>query len=254
MQTMKIILLGAGKLGKQLYRAFVCSPEIDFVQWYDRSAKTKVSADGIPITSSLADIQEADLYLLAVSDDAISEVAVKLPHTSFVAHTAGGVPINDIPQKRKGVFYPIQSFSNNQKIDFSTIPFGIEASIPEDQELLIQLVSFLGASYQLLSSSQRETLHLAAVLVNNFTNHLLTQAAALCTSQKLSFELLQPLLLETVQKQEKLTPLQAQTGPALRKDQKTINRHLKLIENKDLEKIYKTLTASIQKFYENEKL
>ena len=133
MQTMKIILLGAGKLGKQLYSAFVSFPEIDFVQWYDRSAKTKVSADGIPITSSLADIQEADLYLLAVSDDAISEVAVKLPHSAFVAHTAGGVPINDIPQKRKGVFYPLQSFSNNQKIDFSTIPFGIEASNPEDQ-------------------------------------------------------------------------------------------------------------------------
>ena len=91
-------------------------------------------------------------------------------------------------------------------------------------------------------------------MVNNFTNHLLTQAAALCRSQKLPFKLLQPLLLETVQKQEKLTPREAQTGPALRKDQKTINRHLKLIENENLEKIYKTLTASIQKFYENEKL
>ena len=112
----------------------------------------------------------------------------------------------------------------------------------------------LGASFQLLSSSQRDTLRLAAVLVNNFTNHLFTQAAALCTSQKLPFELLQTLLLETVQKQEKLTPHQAQTGPALRRDQKTINRHLELIENEDLEKIYKTLTASIQKFYENEKL
>ncbi len=160
----------------------------------------------------------------------------------FVAHTAGGVPINDIPQKRKGVFYPLQSFSNNQEIDFSTVPFGIEVSIQEDQELLIQLVSLLGASCQLLSSGQKRDPSPCCCFWLIISPIIYSHKLQLYVDHK-SYPLnfYKPLLLETVQKQEKLTPREAQTGPALRKDQKTINRHLKLIENEDLEKIYKTL-------------
>ncbi len=251
---MKITLLGAGKLGKQLYRAFVDTPEINLLQWYDRSALSKESPEGIPIITSLSEIQETNLYLLSISDDALVEVANKLPSTSFVVHTAGSVPMDAIPQKRRGVFYPLQSFSENQVIDFSTIPIGIESRDEKDTAMLMQLAHLMGGRPQNLSSNQRETLHLSAVLVNNFTNHLLTHAAKLCASQNLSFELLRPLLIETVRKTEQLKPHEAQTGPALRNDQKTIHRHLERIYDPALKNIYKTLTTSIQTYYENEKL
>ena len=251
---MKITLLGAGKLGKQLYRAFVNTPEINLLQWYDRSALSKESPEGIPIITSLSEIQETNLYLLSISDDALVEVANKLPSTSFVVHTAGSVPMDAIPQKRRGVFYPLQSFSENQVIDFSTIPIGIESRDEKDTAMLMQLAHLMGGRPQNLSSNQRETLHLSAVLVNNFTNHLLTHAAKLCASQNLSFELLRPLLIETVRKTEQLKPHEAQTGPALRNDQKTIHRHLERIYDPALKNIYKTLTTSIQTYYENEKL
>ena len=251
---MKITLLGAGKLGKQLYRAFVETPEISLVQWYDRSALSKLSPEGIPIITSLSEIQEANLYLLSISDDALEEVSSKLPLTSFVVHTAGSVPMDAIPQKRRGVFYPLQSFSDNQAVDFSMIPFGIETTVEKDAAMLMQLAHLIGGSPKNLSSNQREVLHLSAVLVNNFTNHLLTHAAKLCASQNLSFELLRPLLMETVRKTEQLKPHEAQTGPALRNDQKTIHRHLERIEDQILKKIYKKHITSIQTYYENEKL
>ena len=251
---MKIILLGAGKLGKQLYAAFVNHPKINLIQWYQRGTLTERSSEGIPITSSLSKIYQADIYLLAISDDSVAEVAQKLPSTALVVHTAGSVQMNVIPQKRKGVFYPLQSFSNNQLVDFSTIPIGIEATEEKDVTLLMELAQTIGSKPKILSSEQREIVHLAAVLVNNFTNHLLTQAAKLCEAHNLPFELLRPLLIETVRKTEQSTPHESQTGPALRNDQKTLSRHLKLIENPELKKIYITLTSAIQNHYENEKL
>jgi predicted short-subunit dehydrogenase-like oxidoreductase (DUF2520 family) len=120
--------------------------------------------------------------------------------------------------------------------------------------LLMELAQTIGSKPKILSSEQREIVHLAAVLVNNFTNHLLTQAAKLCEAHNLPFELLRPLLIETVRKTEQSTPHESQTGPALRNDQKTLSRHLKLIENPELKKIYITLTSAIQNHYENEKL
>lgn len=252
---MKLTLIGSGNLGKQLYLEFLKHPSIELIQWMDRSATATTTPENIELINSIDGLKEADCYLLAVSDNSIEQLAVQLPKEALIVHTSGSTGLNFVSEtRRSGVFYPLQTFSKDRAVEFLNLPICIEASHEKDFFFLELLAKRLHASPLRINTQQRKTLHLAAVLVNNFTNHLLTQAAALCTSQKIPFELLQPLLLETVQKQEKLTPRQAQTGPALRKDQKTINRHLKLIENEDLEKIYKTLTASIQKFYENEKL
>ena len=132
-------------------------------------------------------------------------------------------------------------------MDFSKLPIGLESKDASDLPLLEKLVQALGARAFHMNSKQREQLHLAAVLVNNFTNHLYAEAAALCIQNDLPFELLKPLIQETIDKLENLSPKDAQTGPAVRHDQKTIEKHLTLIQEHSLQEIYKVVTLAIQK-------
>ncbi|MEK9613206.1 MAG: DUF2520 domain-containing protein [Flavobacteriaceae bacterium] len=247
---MDITLIGAGKLGKQLFCALTAQSHFKLVEWVDRSNKQHQTAEGISIVNDLSSLKATQIYILAVSDQAIESLSHVLPKDALVIHTAGGVSIDAIQQERKGVFYPIQSFSENRVIEFSKVPIGIETKKPEDQPLLQLLAESLGAQSILLDSKQREQLHLAAVLVNNFTNHLFTEAANLCEKNNLPFELLMPLIQETVQKLQTHSPKAAQTGPAIRNDIKTINKHLQLIDKPHLKEIYKVVTSAIQKNYE----
>ncbi|MGA0444385.1 MAG: DUF2520 domain-containing protein, partial [Flavobacteriaceae bacterium] len=134
------------------------------------------------------------------------------------------------------------------------LPVCIETRNKEDLHALETLAQHLKARPVEMDSAKRFTLHLAAVLVNNFTNHLYVQAEQLCHSHDLSFDLLKPLILETAQKIQTLTPNDAQTGPAIRKDEKTISKHLDWIQNTELKKIYSTLTTAINKTNGNKKL
>ena len=252
---MKIILIGAGNLGNQFYQKMINNPNIELIQWVNRSSKLDKSAEGISIIKNLSDLKSADIYILAVSDDAISFASDQISKESFLVHTAGSVSINALSnQKRKGVLYPIQTFSENREIDFSKFFFGIEASQKKDLSILIKLTDLLNTKYILMDSNQREALHLAAVLVNNFTNYLFTEAKKICASHQLSFDLLLPLIKETIDKFEVLLPKDAQTGPAIRNDQHTIEKHLDLIRDPVLKKIYLTLTSAIQNHYGNKKL
>jgi|TARA_B110000285_G_scaffold47856_1_gene54063 predicted short-subunit dehydrogenase-like oxidoreductase (DUF2520 family) len=252
---MKVILLGAGMLGKQLYKTFVNHPTVDLIQWYNRSETDTISPEGIALTNVLDDLEKADLLLLAVSDDALSGIAKKIHTNALVLHTAGSVSIDALhPHKRRGVWYPIQSFSNQKNIDFSVLTFGVETNNPSDKQLVLNLTKSIEAKAIDLNSDQREKLHFAAVMVNNFTNHLFTQAALFCEENNLSFNLLRPLIQETVDKIDILSPQDAQTGPALRNDQSTLKRHLELIKNPTLKAVYTTLTAAIQKHHGSEKL
>ena len=244
---MKITLIGGGKLGKQLYRVCTAASEIELVQWVVRSAERGKTPEGISLVNEVNELHPADLYLLAVTDQAIPKVAAALPEEAFVAHTAGGVAIEVLNQNRAGVFYPLQTFSERRNMDFSKLPIGLESKDASDLPLLEQLVQALGARVFHMNSKQREQLHLAAVLVNNFTNHLFAEAATICSQNDLSFELLNPLIQETVHKLEDLSPKAAQTGPAVRHDQKTIEKHLTLIQERSLQEIYKVVTLAIQK-------
>lgn len=122
----------------------------------------------------------------------------------------------------------------------------IKSKNSKDLIILKRLAKLIGSKYFDLNSSQREQLHLAAVLVNNFTNHLFVEANLICKKNNLPFDLLLPLIKETVQKVEKLSPNEAQTGPASRNDSETISKQIKLIPNNRLKKIYKALTSAIQ--------
>jgi predicted short-subunit dehydrogenase-like oxidoreductase (DUF2520 family) len=244
---MKIILIGGGKLGQQLYGACTAAAGIELVQWVVRSAERGKTPEGISLVNEVNLLHHADLYLLAVSDQAIPKVAAALPEKAFVAHTAGGVALEVLNQNHAGVFYPLQTFSEGRNIDFSKLPIGLECKEVNDLPLLEKLVQALGAHAFHMNSKQREQLHLAAVLVNNFTNHLYAEAAALCIQNDLPFELLKPLIQETIDKLENLSPKDAQTGPAVRHDQKTIEKHLTLIQEHSLQEIYKVVTSAIQK-------
>ena len=243
---MRIILIGAGKLGNQLYKSIISNKVVKIIQWVNRSAKKIETSEGISIVKIASNLENIDLYLLAVSDDSISTISGSLPTDAFVVHTSGSQSLNTISQKRAGVFYPLQSFSENKDVDFSKISFGIESKIRTDINLLKKLAKSIKASVFEINSQQRQKLHLAAVLVNNFTNHLFVEAADICKKNDLSFNLLKPMIRETFEKIETLSPQDAQTGPAIRRDEKTIKKHLKLIKSPYLKSIYKLFTSAIQ--------
>ncbi len=243
---MRIILIGAGKLGNQLYKSIISNKVVKIIQWVNRSAKKNETPEGISIVKKASNLENIDLYLLAVSDDSISTISGSLPTDAFVVHTSGSQSLNTISQKRAGVFYPLQSFSENKDVDFSKISVGIESKIRTDVNLLKKLAKSIKASVFEINSQQRQKLHLAAVLVNNFTNHLFVEAADICKKNDLSFNLLKPMIRETFEKIETLSPQDAQTGPAIRRDEKTIIKHLKLIKSPYLKSIYKLFTSAIQ--------
>jgi predicted short-subunit dehydrogenase-like oxidoreductase (DUF2520 family) len=146
---------------------------------------------------------------------------------------------------RKGVFYPLQSFTKGKKVDFYSIPICIEATHSTDEKLLKELANKLSDKIFTISSEQRKKLHVAAVFVNNFTNHMYTIGNNICKKNNIPFEILKPLIEETAQKVFKISPEKAQTGPAIRKDSETIKNHLFLLDEQEKE-IYNLMTKSIQ--------
>ncbi|EPR73460.1 hypothetical protein ADIWIN_1490 [Winogradskyella psychrotolerans RS-3] len=245
-----VVLLGAGNVATHLYKAFSNSETITITQWYNRTrASISSYANIVDITDSLDELKEADIYIMAVSDDSIEQLSIDLPFTNrFVVHTSGSVAMHDIDKKNKiGVFYPLQTFSKEAEIDFSEVPICVEVYEKENLQLLIDLAKAAGCKPQKITTEQRQTLHLAAVFVNNFTNQLYRIGHEICETKNIEFEILHPLIEETAKKIQHMSPFMAQTGPAKRNDKRTIKRQLKLIEKEEHEAIYKMLTTSIKK-------
>lgn len=175
-------------------------------------------------------LRSADLYLIAVSDIAIAEVAaeLRLPQGTVV-HTAASVPLEVLePQQRRGVFYPLQTLKKETKHQ-PDIPLLIDAG---DEPTLAQLKGLANSiSEQVLEANdiQRQKLHLAAVFCNNFVNHLYVLTEDYCNREGIDFALLQPLIQETAARLITLPPLDAQTGPAIRRDGATMERHRELL-------------------------
>jgi len=245
-----VILLGAGNVATHLYNAFQASDKVSVKQWYNRSLKTiETYKTQVETTNDLSKLKEADIYILAVSDDAISQLSSQLPFENrFVVHTSGSVSAYDIDKKnRRGVLYPLQTFSKSTPIDFSEVPLCLETLVKTDYKLLKNLAASISNHTKRVNSDQRASLHLAAVFVNNFTNQIYRVAQEITESQGTEFDMLKPLILETAKKVLHTSPYRAQTGPAKRNDKKTIKKHLKALNNEHHEAIYKLLTQSIQK-------
>ena len=245
----KVVLLGAGNVGTHLCRALKNKEGLKLIQWYNRSLNSleKESA-AIAVTQDLNDIVEADLYIISVSDSAISAISKALEgKNGLIAHTAGSIPMEVLgAHKNHGVFYPLQTFSKQKEVDFSQIPLCLEANLSENLNMLKKVAHAIDGPVHLINSAQRKALHVAAVFVNNFTNHLYTIGEELCKAHKVPFSVLQPLIAETADKVRHLPPSLAQTGPAVRGDQKILDDHLQYLTQESHQKLYQLISASIQ--------
>jgi predicted short-subunit dehydrogenase-like oxidoreductase (DUF2520 family) len=252
-----VILLGAGNVASHLFKAFQKSDKVIVKQWFNRHLESiQTYKNEVEITDDLSQLKEADVYILAVSDDAVEALSSQLPFENrLVVHTSGSVGIYDLNMKhRRGVFYPLQTFSKSAEVDFKTVPICIEVIDKTDLKVLKALATALGSKPHKVNSDQRRGLHLAAVFVNNFTNQLYRVAHEITESEGAEFDILKPLILETAKKVQNMSPYIAQTGPAKRNDKRTIKKHLKQLENEQHKAIYELLTASIQKTHGRKKL
>ncbi len=245
---LEIVIIGSGNVAQHLIKAFKKSTKIKVVQAFSRNKETLSHLlPASKIKSDFSELKEVSLYIIAVSDNAVVEVASKIPFTNkVVLHTSGSIAIADLDSKNiRGSFYPVQTFSKAKNVDFKKIPICIEI----EQETMYKVLDILAFSISdivyKITSEQRKSLHVAAVFVNNFVNHLYQIGNEICMENKVSFEILKPLILETANKVMQLSPMEAQTGPAKRHDSQTINLHLNFLSDENQKEIYKILTKSI---------
>lgn len=252
----EIVLIGAGNVGTHLgHRLHACG--IPIKQVYSRQLRKaqklarQVNAQANNQWTEL--YPNADLYILAVSDDAIADVAQKmyaqLSPDVLVVHTSGATPSNVLQHfRRHGVFYPLQTFSVDQGVDFSLIPICVSASQPEDEAFLEKTGQTVSSKVYRINDKKRAVLHVAAVFANNFANHCFQISHEMLEKEQLPFDLLLPLIQETARKITDQTPANMQTGPAIRGDVDTIQRHLDYLEktNNPYREIYRQLSKSIQ--------
>ncbi len=247
----RVVIIGAGNVAIHLSRAMVDSTRIRLVQIFSRSERNASSLPGsVPRTDDLGALAEADVYLVAVKDDAISALAPALKHLpGLVAHTSGTVSMDALAGvDRRAVFYPVQTFSKDRELDWKSIPLVLETSDPNDMGLLRSLAAELSDSIYVIDSAGRKKLHLAAVFANNFSNHMFRLSKEICLDNELSFDLLRPLILETASKVISMEPEAAQTGPARRKDRKVMSEQEDQLDAEKKE-IYSLLSDSIATRY-----
>lgn len=251
---MKIVLLGAGNVAFQL-SSILSEKQQHIIQIYNRNiehARQLVQVHNIDCTNQINDIKlDADIYIMCIADDSIAELASKLSahlRNKLVVHTSGASdsillePYFD----HFGVFYPLQTFTKSFRPDFNKIPILITGNSASSIEILSFLASIISTKWSIIDDKQRLFYHLSAVIANNFTNHLFAKSFQLLKEHDLAFDMLLPLIEETVRKIHFVDPATVQTGPAKRGDIHTIQSHLDLIsDNPELVKIYKDISLSI---------
>lgn len=250
----RIVLIGSGNVSEALARGLAATHGPQIVQIHARNGergREVARIAGCPWSDDPDRLAQADLYLLAVSDRAIAEVAARLPIPpgAAVAHTAGSVPMEAIPAKfaRRGVFYPLQTFTKGRPVDFRQIPLLLEASTPELYAELEGLAGRLSGAVFPADSARRSQLHLAAVFACNFTNHMYALGEEIARRAGLDFGLLRALVTETAAKAcASPSPRSVQTGPAVRGDRNTQERHESMLESlPELKRLYHTISQSI---------
>ena len=196
--------------------------------------------------------KNTDIILLCIPDDLIAETSKKIGKANaIIAHTSGNTSIRSlINNDRYGVFYPLQTFSKQREIDLKTVPICLESSDEDVMKNLQFLASAISDSVHEINSRQRKYLHLSAVFVNNFTNHMYHIAEEFLEDRELDFDLLKPLIIETAAKAVDIDPANAQTGPSRRGDDNTIKKHLNLLEgNPEYKQLYQLISEQILKKY-----
>jgi predicted short-subunit dehydrogenase-like oxidoreductase (DUF2520 family) len=252
-QIRQCVLIGAGNVSTQL-AGHLHRINFSLVQIWSRtehSARALSELTGTPYCTDIRDLRtNADIYMLAVPDDALPEILPKLtlPTDRFLVHTSGSTPLKVLSPftERPGVFYPVQTLSKEHYTDFKQVPVCIEAGHATDLALLREFTEhFTGKIYE-IDSEKRRIVHLAAIFASNFTNYLYRVSDELLRKIGLPFDLVKPIIEETAAKVQQFDPHLLQTGPAQRKDLKTISGHMEWLGNrKQFQELYALITRCI---------
>ncbi|MGN7987019.1 Rossmann-like and DUF2520 domain-containing protein [Pedobacter sp. 22226] len=250
---MKIVLLGSGNVATHLAKALKSKGE-EIVQVYSQNLDNASLLAQSIATEAINDLNKievnADLYIISVKDDAIAFVAAALKKVNgLVVHTSGTTDIDVLASQvaKAGVFYPLQTFSRSKEVSFENIPLCIEASDNDQLAILSNLAHKISSQVYELDGEKRKVLHLAAVFACNFPNHLYALANKILNQNGLDFEIIRPLIAETADKVMVNLPENVQTGPAVRADENTLNKHLSMLNDMpELQNIYQTLSSSIK--------
>jgi predicted short-subunit dehydrogenase-like oxidoreductase (DUF2520 family) len=251
-----ISFAGAGNVSAALCKKiFESGIKVDLiVSVSEKNGRTLAESCGASWSPILEFPLSTDIIIVAVPDHKLKNVLenIRCRPDTLVAHTAGSMGLDLFPEYllKKGVFYPLQTFSRERKIDFTDLPILLESADIQSSALLEELAASIGGKTFFVKTEQRIMLHLAAVFICNFTNHMLTGGKQVAEKAGIPFEIFYPLLRETVSKAIELGPENSQTGPAVRNDQNTIEKHLELLSfSPELSKIYKEITMAIINFH-----
>ncbi len=250
----RIVIIGAGNVATHLAAALDAAPGCDVIQVFSPNQAHASAIASVLRQSSYTNhpaeiVTDADFYIVAVKDDAISTLPSTLPHLhGIVAHTSGSVPIDALAgiSAGYGVFYPLQTFSRTAKLDISEVPFFIEGSDTDTTEALMSLARLISNNVTDADSSKRAILHLAAVFACNFTNYMWDIASGILNAHGIRFSVFAPLLRQTLDKALSMPPYDAQTGPAMRADVAVIQRQEALLPD-DKKLIYNLISAAIMR-------
>lgn len=251
------VIIGSGNVATTFAQAFV-DVGVNVLAIYSRNLKSaeelcKLVGGGIATNNLTKLPTNADLYLIAVSDNAIEQISKQIKVNGLVVHTSGCTAMNALKNnKRYGVFYGLQTFKKSASVSLANVPFLIEAAEKNDETLLFNFASKLSSNVQLANTAQRQALHVAAVFANNFTNHLFAMAKQLLEQNQLSYDLLKPIILQTAQNAITFNPADVQTGPVVRNDTATISAHLEVLQQyPEYRQVYELLSQSIRTLHQS---
>jgi len=257
MSSRNISFIGAGNVAEALCQGLTASGHriISVASRGGDSARALAAAAGAEWRKDLSIPDSCDILVLAVTDTSVAEIAreVILPGKTVIVHTAGSVSLEALGRRRQaGVFYPLQTFTKGFVPDLKKVPFFIEATDETTLSLLRDLATDIGAGGWDCDTEKRRHLHVAAVFTNNFSNFMMTTGEALATEAGFDPSLLRPLMEETVRKAMRTGPERAQTGPAVRHDDRTIENHLELLSfSPEYQKLYRLISRMITEHYKN---
>ncbi len=254
---MKIFVIGSGNIAYHMVRAIWKSDHI-LEGLYSRNeseARSCTRGEKVDLYHDISKITTtSDIYLICVSDDAIASIVTNLPieirKKKIVAHTSGSQALEILGDiNHQGVFYPVQTFTKGRKMAYNDIPFCINANDDNTEDALIELANSISSNTTVMSDADRQIVHVSAVMINNFVNHLIYKSESNLEANDIPVDLLQPLLKQTILKQSKLGSYDSQTGPAMRNDESTIETHLSLLSEQSDKDIYQAITNSIIETY-----
>ncbi|MFM9839174.1 MAG: Rossmann-like and DUF2520 domain-containing protein [Cyclobacteriaceae bacterium] len=257
---MNVSIIGSGNLAWHL------APALDNVGFVVKEVYSRNPQHAEQLTSLLyqAEVKatldfstsDSSLFIIAASDDAIKSIAqeIILPDEAVLVHTSGSQPLSELEFSATaniGVFYPLQTFSKQKKVDFKNTPIFIESNNEETEEALMLIGKSISDQVRKIASGERQALHVAAVFASNFTNHMLAISKNIMQQNGLDYDWLKPLILETIQKSLSLDPERVQTGPAKRGDLEILDKHLGFLkEDAAVAEIYKIISQHIVDKYQ----